>query len=133
MDDYSPPIETGTSESEAVDQDYFSPRSDDVRDKLVGSVVDTRTPPSVKELIDRLAISEEKEEEAREMDTSYPTPEELSSDDDAETSTELVSPLTPPLTPPLSPDPSPHASDIGGIEVKVPRSSTHSGQSQAST
>lgn len=103
-----------------------------MRDELIDPMGDTHTPPSVKELIDRLATSEEKEGEARKMDTSYPTPEDFSSDDDAETSTELVSPLTPPLTPPLSPDPSPNASDVSGIEVKVPRSSAHSGQSQTS-
>jgi len=115
------------------DEDYFGSLSSEGQEATIGPMVDTDTPPSVEELINGLAISEEQEGEAREMDTSYPTPEEFPSDDDPETSTALVLPLTPPLTPPLSPDPSPNVSDVGGIEVKVPSSSARSDQSQTST
>ena len=81
------------------DEDYFGSLSSEGEEATIGQMVDTHTPPSVEELIDGLAISKEKEGEAREMDTSYPTPEEFSSDDEPDMPTELVSPLTPPLSP----------------------------------
>lgn len=90
------PMETDISDSpQAVDQDYSgSPSSEGP-----GVAIDPKVDTSVEELINGLAISEEKEGEAREMDTSYSTPEEFSSDDESDMPTELVSPLTPPLSP----------------------------------
>ena len=81
------------------DGDYFGSPSSEGQEATIGPMVDTDTPPSVEELINGLAISEEKEGEAREMDTSHPTPEEFSSDDEPDMPTELVSPLAPPLSP----------------------------------
>jgi len=94
------PMETGMPDSpEAVDQDYFGSPSSEGPEVAIDPKVDIDTSPSVEELINGLAISEEKEGEARKMESSYPTPEEFSSDDEPDMPTELVSPLTPPLSP----------------------------------
>lgn len=95
-----------------------------MRDGLSDPVVDT---DSAEELIDDLENSQERERdrERDSMNTSYPTPEELSSDDETETLPALVSPLTPPL--------SSDRSHVGGMDVTVPSSSAHSGQSRTST